>query len=244
MEPGNPRTSAHSWTTLSFHDIAAVVQEVSHAAGAIILEALQDDHLNVHLKSLVDLVTDTGIPSSPVPSCSLPTPPLPSSPSLFHLSPTSPPLLPPLSPAYPSSFPCLSLLSPHSSLPSPLLPLPSPSPFISCLSPFLTPWADRKVEGYIISSLSTRFPSSKFLAEEAVSSNGLEGEVLSDEPTWIIDPIDGLCRCPPSFSPPFFKFLLYFFIYFLLTWIYLFILLFSFCVLFIYILSSLPLLPI
>jgi len=47
---------------------------------------------------------------------------------------------------------------------------------------------DRKVEEYIIKTLAARFPTSRFLAEESSDS---QSEVLSDEPTWVIDPIDG-----------------------------------------------------
>jgi fructose-1,6-bisphosphatase/inositol monophosphatase family enzyme len=50
---------------------------------------------------------------------------------------------------------------------------------------------DRKVEGYIISTLKEVFPSSRFLAEEEVSATEGDSEVLSADPTWIIDPIDG-----------------------------------------------------
>jgi len=53
---------------------------------------------------------------------------------------------------------------------------------------------DRKVESFVISSLTKHFPSSRFLAEEDVSTTSTTDsntEVLSDLPTWIIDPIDG-----------------------------------------------------
>lgn len=96
---------------MSFASIATVVTDVAVAAGDIILAALDDyQDMHVHLKSQVDLVTDT----------------------------------------------------------------------------------DRKVESFVITSLTTRFPGSVVLAEEDVSSNeASKGEVLGQEPTWIIDPIDG-----------------------------------------------------
>ncbi|XP_034830707.1 inositol monophosphatase 1 [Maniola hyperantus] len=48
---------------------------------------------------------------------------------------------------------------------------------------------DKKVEDTLIGGLSKKFPSHKFIGEESVA----EGAkcVLTDEPTWIIDPIDG-----------------------------------------------------
>lgn len=42
------------------------------------------------------------------------------------------------------------------------------------------------------STLKTRYPGSKVLAEEEASTAESKGEVLDDDPTWIIDPIDGL----------------------------------------------------
>eukprot|EP00128_Syssomonas_multiformis_P002118 Colp12_sorted_trinity150504_noHs@18425 len=48
---------------------------------------------------------------------------------------------------------------------------------------------DQKVEKVIIETLKTRFPSHKFIGEESVAA-GLKSE-LTDDPTWIIDPLDG-----------------------------------------------------
>ncbi|XP_023939019.1 inositol monophosphatase 1 [Bicyclus anynana] len=48
---------------------------------------------------------------------------------------------------------------------------------------------DKKVEDTLISGLSTRFPSHKFIGEESVADGAKC--VLTDDPTWIIDPIDG-----------------------------------------------------
>ncbi|XP_017760468.1 PREDICTED: inositol-phosphate phosphatase-like [Eufriesea mexicana] len=47
---------------------------------------------------------------------------------------------------------------------------------------------DRKIEEMIIGQLKTKFPNHKFIGEE---STGKELPELTDDPTWIIDPIDG-----------------------------------------------------
>ncbi len=46
---------------------------------------------------------------------------------------------------------------------------------------------DKKSENYIISTLSEKFPSHSFLAEES----GKSKEFSSDEVIWVIDPLDG-----------------------------------------------------
>ncbi|KAK2580890.1 hypothetical protein KPH14_005960 [Odynerus spinipes] len=48
---------------------------------------------------------------------------------------------------------------------------------------------DRKIEDVLIKKLSERFPSHKFIGEESVAKDGLPN--LTNDPTWIIDPIDG-----------------------------------------------------
>ncbi|KAJ0059465.1 hypothetical protein NL108_018456, partial [Boleophthalmus pectinirostris] len=48
---------------------------------------------------------------------------------------------------------------------------------------------DQKVEQLIIQSVKSKFPSHRFIGEESVSSGELC--VLTSDPTWIIDPIDG-----------------------------------------------------
>ncbi|XP_068604751.1 inositol monophosphatase 1-like [Brachionichthys hirsutus] len=48
---------------------------------------------------------------------------------------------------------------------------------------------DQKVEQLIIQSVKEKFPSHKFIGEESVAAG--EPSILTDEPTWIIDPIDG-----------------------------------------------------
>ncbi|XP_012536427.2 inositol monophosphatase 2 [Monomorium pharaonis] len=47
---------------------------------------------------------------------------------------------------------------------------------------------DRKIEDVIIGELKRAFPSHRFIAEESI---GTELPELTDDPTWIIDPIDG-----------------------------------------------------
>ncbi|XP_024059664.1 inositol monophosphatase 1 [Terrapene carolina triunguis] len=48
---------------------------------------------------------------------------------------------------------------------------------------------DQKVEKMIISSIKEKYPSHSFIGEESVAAG--EGSTLTDNPTWIIDPIDG-----------------------------------------------------
>uniref|UniRef100_A0A2D4GZJ8 Inositol-phosphate phosphatase n=1 Tax=Micrurus corallinus TaxID=54390 RepID=A0A2D4GZJ8_MICCO len=48
---------------------------------------------------------------------------------------------------------------------------------------------DQKVENMIISSIKEKYPSHSFIGEESVAAGA--GSILTDSPTWIIDPIDG-----------------------------------------------------
>ncbi|XP_053414388.1 inositol monophosphatase 1 isoform X2 [Nycticebus coucang] len=48
---------------------------------------------------------------------------------------------------------------------------------------------DQKVEKMLISSIKEKYPSHSFIGEESVAAG--EKCVLTDNPTWIIDPIDG-----------------------------------------------------
>ncbi|XP_074505878.1 inositol monophosphatase 1-like isoform X2 [Sebastes fasciatus] len=48
---------------------------------------------------------------------------------------------------------------------------------------------DQKVEQLIIQSVKEKFPTHRFIGEESVAAG--EACVLTDAPTWIIDPIDG-----------------------------------------------------
>ncbi|XP_011339785.1 inositol monophosphatase 1 isoform X2 [Ooceraea biroi] len=49
---------------------------------------------------------------------------------------------------------------------------------------------DRRIEDKLIKRLSAQFPSHKFIGEETVAKEGCLPD-LTDDPTWIIDPIDG-----------------------------------------------------
>ncbi|XP_057163707.1 inositol monophosphatase 1 isoform X3 [Ursus arctos] len=48
---------------------------------------------------------------------------------------------------------------------------------------------DQKIEKMLISSIKGKYPSHSFIGEESVAAG--EKSVLTDSPTWIIDPIDG-----------------------------------------------------
>ncbi|XP_006021812.1 inositol monophosphatase 1 [Alligator sinensis] len=48
---------------------------------------------------------------------------------------------------------------------------------------------DQKVEQMIISAVKEKYPSHSFIGEESVAAG--EGSILTNNPTWIIDPIDG-----------------------------------------------------
>nr|XP_046264170.1 inositol monophosphatase 1 isoform X2 [Scatophagus argus]XP_046264171.1 inositol monophosphatase 1 isoform X2 [Scatophagus argus] len=48
---------------------------------------------------------------------------------------------------------------------------------------------DQKVEQLIIQSVKKKFPTHRFIGEESVAAG--EPCLLTDDPTWIIDPIDG-----------------------------------------------------
>lgn len=48
---------------------------------------------------------------------------------------------------------------------------------------------DQKVEKMLIASIKEKYPSRSFIGEESVAAG--EKSVLTDNPTWIIDPIDG-----------------------------------------------------
>uniref|UniRef100_A0A3Q2PZX8 Inositol-phosphate phosphatase n=1 Tax=Fundulus heteroclitus TaxID=8078 RepID=A0A3Q2PZX8_FUNHE len=48
---------------------------------------------------------------------------------------------------------------------------------------------DQKVEQLIIQSVKEKFPEHRFIGEESVAAG--EPCILTDDPTWIIDPIDG-----------------------------------------------------
>jgi len=49
---------------------------------------------------------------------------------------------------------------------------------------------DKECERIIITAIKARFPKHRFIGEEEVSQSGVMPE-LTDEPTWMIDPVDG-----------------------------------------------------
>jgi len=51
---------------------------------------------------------------------------------------------------------------------------------------------DKLVETFIFDSLKKRFPNHSFIGEESVSDGA--SSLLTDNPTWIVDPIDGTCN--------------------------------------------------
>ncbi|XP_076676521.1 uncharacterized protein LOC143373279 [Andrena cerasifolii] len=57
---------------------------------------------------------------------------------------------------------------------------------------------DKKMEEILINGISEEFPKHKFIGEETVSSTNHLPE-LTDDPTWIIDPIDGTTNFVHSF---------------------------------------------
>ncbi|CAH1170142.1 unnamed protein product [Phaedon cochleariae] len=54
---------------------------------------------------------------------------------------------------------------------------------------------DKAVEKLLIDNISKQFPDHKFIAEESYSGE----KILTDDPTWIIDPIDGTMNFVHSF---------------------------------------------
>uniref|UniRef100_A0A1A8BH78 Inositol monophosphatase 1 n=1 Tax=Nothobranchius kadleci TaxID=1051664 RepID=A0A1A8BH78_NOTKA len=56
---------------------------------------------------------------------------------------------------------------------------------------------DQKVEKLIIQSVKEKFPTHRFIGEESVAAG--EACELTNEPTWIIDPIDGTTNFVHSF---------------------------------------------
>lgn len=50
---------------------------------------------------------------------------------------------------------------------------------------------DRSVECYVFGRLRELFPNHKFIGEESVAADNYGKVTLTDDPTWIVDPIDG-----------------------------------------------------
>ncbi|XP_031370369.1 inositol monophosphatase 2-like [Apis dorsata] len=57
---------------------------------------------------------------------------------------------------------------------------------------------DKKIENLFVKNLKEKFPDHEFMAEET-ASNFKEKPILTDKPTWIIDPIDGTINFINSF---------------------------------------------
>lgn len=50
---------------------------------------------------------------------------------------------------------------------------------------------DKNVEAFVFTELKKHFPDHRFIGEESVAANDYGKVSLTDEPTWIIDPVDG-----------------------------------------------------
>ena len=50
---------------------------------------------------------------------------------------------------------------------------------------------DQEVEALVFGELRQHYPDHKFVGEEDSASAGHERTVLSNHPTWVVDPIDG-----------------------------------------------------
>ncbi|XP_076676508.1 uncharacterized protein LOC143373274 [Andrena cerasifolii] len=57
---------------------------------------------------------------------------------------------------------------------------------------------DKKIEELLISGLKAKFPDHEFIGEESMA-DAKEKPVLTDKPTWILDPIDGTVNYINSF---------------------------------------------
>ncbi|RDL31480.1 Inositol monophosphatase [Venustampulla echinocandica] len=50
---------------------------------------------------------------------------------------------------------------------------------------------DLDVEAFVLKEITERFPSHKFIGEETYSSGSSREYLITDEPTWCVDPLDG-----------------------------------------------------
>lgn len=50
---------------------------------------------------------------------------------------------------------------------------------------------DKNVEKMVFEHLANKFPSHKLIGEESVAADNYGKVKLTDEPTWIVDPVDG-----------------------------------------------------
>lgn len=53
---------------------------------------------------------------------------------------------------------------------------------------------DKNVEKLVFDLLKEKYPDHKFIGEESVAADDYGKVSLTDEPTWIVDPVDGKCR--------------------------------------------------
>jgi len=56
---------------------------------------------------------------------------------------------------------------------------------------------DKNVEKLVFDMLKEKYPSHNFIGEETVAADNYGKVRLTDEPTWIVDPVDG--ELPESF---------------------------------------------
>lgn len=50
---------------------------------------------------------------------------------------------------------------------------------------------DKTVERLVFEGLKKKYPSHRFIGEESVAADNYGKVELTDEPTWIVDPVDG-----------------------------------------------------
>lgn len=53
---------------------------------------------------------------------------------------------------------------------------------------------DKNVEKLVFDQLKAKFPSHKFIGEESVAADNYGKVNFTEEPTWIVDPVDGMCQ--------------------------------------------------
>lgn len=51
---------------------------------------------------------------------------------------------------------------------------------------------DKNVEKFVFDQLKAKFPEHKFIGEESVAADNYGKVNFTDEPTWIVDPVDGM----------------------------------------------------
>lgn len=61
---------------------------------------------------------------------------------------------------------------------------------------------DTAVEAMILSAITKNFPTHKFIGEETVAASGGQKVEITDDPTWVVDPVDGTTNFVHSFPYP------------------------------------------